>query len=345
MIDKKHYYFELDANRGTLNHQLTASEETFILELCHKYDLKISHAMGIGTRWLEQYWTFNSSDAYTSQANAKAYILTKHGLPNIVCWVHEDTYFLSADARLKERSDGKYLHSKRMKDVIRKFDKRLTYLISKQHSNPLDTNEWINNSGLGRQLYQDVTKSDSLSGAYSRVSMSGASLHLLLNKAFENTIEAPSNVVDEWKNAYTEFNDTKEKQEASISYAIENLYKPFYLLGKAHMTIDNDRVTVFKVKFKEGSKSQIELLEEPITYMNLEQCPLHDKFRPQLMLWALNGKEIWDDKYRQPEWLIENVIIDGTATGRYDESTKTGNIAEGSSSDYEMLYTYLLDVD
>ena len=345
MIDKKHYYFELDANRGTLNHQLTESEKTFILELCHKYDLKISHALDIRTQWSEEYWTFNSMDTQTERANAKAYILTKHGLPNIVAWVHDDKYYISTDARLKERSDSKYLHSKRMKDVIRKFDKRLTYLVSQNHSNPLDTSEWITNSGLARQLYQDVTKSDSLDGAYSRVSMSGASLHLLLNKAFENTIEAPSNVVDEWKNAYTQFNNTKEKQEASISYAIENLYKPFYLLGKARMTVDNDRVTVFKVKFKEGSKSQIEILEEPKTYMNLEECPLHDKLRPQLMLWSLNGKEIWDDKYRRPEWMIENVIIDGTATGRYDESTKTGNIAEGSSGDYEMLYTYLLDVD
>ena len=345
MIDKKLYYCELDANRGTWNHELTASEETFILELCHKYDLKISHAIDIRTQWTEQYWTFKPMDTHTTRKGAKGYILTKHGLPNIVCWVVDDTYYISANARLKERSDGKYLHSKRMKDVIRKFDKRLQYLISKQHSNPLDTHEWVNNSGLGRQLYQDVTKSDSLSGTYSRVSMSGASLHLLLNKAFENTIEAPSNVVDEWKNAYTKFNDTKEKQEASISYAIENLYKPFYLIGKAHTTIDNDRVTVFKVKFKEGSKSQIEILEEPKTYMNLEQCPLHDKLRPQLMLWSLNGKEVWDDKYRQPQWMIENVIIDGTVSGRYDESTKTGNISEGSSGDYEMLYTYLLDVD
>lgn len=345
MIDKKLYYFELDANRGTLNHQLTASEKTFILELCHKYDLKISHAIDIRTQWSEQFWTFKPMDTQTTRRGAKGYILTKHGLPNIVCWVVDDTYYISANARLKERSDGKYLHSKRMKDVIRKFDKRLQYLISKNHNNPLDTHEWVSNSGLGRQLYQDVTKSDSLNGTYSRVSMSGASLHLLLNKAFENTIEAPSDVVDEWKNAYTQFNETKEKQEASISYAIENLYKPFYLLGKAHMTIHNDRVTVFKVKFKEGSKSQIEILEEPKTYMKLEDCPLHDKFRPQLMLWSLNGKEEWDDRYRQPEWLIENVIIDGTVSGRYDESTKTGNISEGSSGDYEMLYTYLLDVD
>ena len=345
MIDKKHYYFELDANRGTLNHQLTASEETFILELCHKYDLKISHAIDIRTQWSEQYWTFNSMDTQTARANAKGYILTKHGLPNLVAWVHEDVYFISTDARLKERSDGKYLHSKRMKDVIRKFDKRIKFLVSNNHSNPLETHEWITNSGLGRELYQNVSKSDSLDGAYSRISLSGASLHLLLNKVYENTMDISHVITDEWKNLYTEFNNTKVKQDASISYAIENLHKPFYILGKAKMTIDNDRVTVFKVKFKENSKSQIELLEEPITYMKLEQCPLHDKFRPQLMLWALNGKEIWDDRYRQPEWLIENVIIDGTVTGRYDESTKTGNISEGSSSDYEMLYTYLLDVD
>ncbi len=345
MIDKKHYYFELDANRGTLNHQLTESEKTFILELCHKYDLKISHAIDIRTQWSEEYWTFNSMDTQTERANAKAYILTKHGLPNMVAWVHDDKFYISVDARLKERSDNKYIHSKRMKDVIRKFDKRYKFLVSQSHSDPLSTHEWITNSGLGRQLYQDVTKTDSLDGAYSRISLSGASLHLLLNKVYENTMDTSHVITDEWKNLYTQFNNTKDKQDASISYAIENLHKPFYILGKAKMTMDNDRVTVFKVKFKETSKSKLELLEEPKTYMNLEQCPLHDKLRPQLMLWAMNGKEVWDDKYRQPEWLIDNVIIDGSVQSKYDESTKTGNISEGGISDYEMLYTYLLDVD
>lgn len=345
MIDKKHYYFELDANRGTLNHQLTESEETFILELCHKYDLKISHAIDIRTQWSEEYWTFNSMDTQSARANAKAYILTKHGLPNMVAWVHDDKYYISADARLKERSDNKYLHSKRMKDVIRKFDKRYKYLIGQNHTDPLNTEDWITNSGLGRQLYQDVTKTDSLDGAYSRISLSGASLHLLLNKVYENTMDTSHVITNEWMNLYTQFNNTKDKQDASISYAIENLHKPFYILGKAKMTTDNDRVTVFKVKFKETSKSKLELLEEPKTYMNLEQCPLHDKLRPQLMLWAMNGKEVWDDKYRQPEWLIDNVIIDGSVQSKYDESTKTGNMSEGGISDYEMLYTYLLDVD
>jgi len=345
MIDKKHYYFELDANRGTLNHQLTESEKTFILELCHKYDLKISHAIDIKTEWSEEYWTFSPRDNQSARAKAKGYILTKCGLPNMVVWVHDDKFYISVDARLKDRSDNKYIHSKRMKDVIRKFDKRYKYLIGQNHTDPLNTDDWIANSGLGRTIYQRVTKSDSLEGKYGRISMGGASLHLLLNQVYEKTMDAPRNVLDEWKDLYTQFNDTKSKQQASISYAIENLYKPFYILGKAKMTSDNDRLTVFRVKFKEGSKSILELLEEPKTYMNLEEFPLHDKIRPQLMMWALNGKDKWDDNYRKPEWLIDNVIIDGTVQESYDESTKTGHNAQNSSSDFEMCYTYLLDVD
>ena len=350
MIDKKHYYFELDANRGTLNHMLTESETTFILELCHKYQLKILQTMDIRTQWSEQYWTFNSNDTTQIKSNAKAIILTKHGFPNLVAWVHDDTYYISANARLKERSDGKYLHSKRMKDVIRKFDKRIEYVISLGNLDPFNTQEWLSSSlvKLPQKIYQSVTRNNKLEHEYSTVTLSGASLHLLLDKAHANNEVVSSNVTEEWKQLYTTLNYNKDKQQEGNLYAMENLHKPFYILSKPLMTKGNDRVTVTKVKMRENSKHKLDILEVPVTYQTLEDCPLHDKFRPQLMMWAMHSEMEWkDNSYRKPEWLVNNVIADtsGTYEGKFDESTKTGNTSEGSSTDYEILYTYLLDVD
>ena len=350
MIDKKHYYFELDANRGTLNHQLTASEETFILELCHKYDLKILQSMDIRTQWSEQYWTFNSNDSTQNKSNAKAIILTKHGFPNLVAWVHDDTYFISANARLKERSDGKYLHSKRMKDVIRKFDKRIKYVISIGNLDPLNTQEWVSSSlvNLPKKIYESVTKNNELEGEYARVSLNGASLHLLLDKAHANNEVVPSKVTEDWKQLYTTLNFIRDKQQESNSYAMENLHKPFYILSKPLMTKGNDRVTVTKVKMTENSKHKLDILEVPVTYRTLEDCPLHDKFRPQLMMWAMHSEMEWKDSaYITPKWLVNNVIVDYGNHGKaqFDESTKTGFCSEGFTSDFEIMYTYLLDVD
>ena len=349
MIDKKHYYFELDANRGTLNHQLTASEETFILELCHKYDLKILQSMDIRTQWSEQYWTFNSIDA-SQNCNAKAIILTKHGFPNLVAWVHDDTYYISANARLKERSDGKYLHSKRMKDVIRKFDKRIKYVISIGNLDPLNTQEWVSSSlvNLPKKIYESVTKNNELEGEYARVSLNGASLHLLLDKAHANNEVVPSKVTEDWKQLYTTLNFIRDKQQESNSYAMENLHKPFYILSKPLMTKENDRVTVTKVKMRENSKHKLDILEEPVTYRTLEDCPLHDKFRPQLMMWAMHSEMEWKDSaYITPKWIVNNVIVDYGNHGKaqFDKSTKTGFCSEGFTSDFEIMYTYLLDVD
>jgi hypothetical protein len=114
------------------------------------------------------------------------------------------------------------------------------------------------------------------------------------------------------------------------------------------MTKENDRVTVTKVKMRENSKHKLDILEEPVTYRTLEDCPLHDKFRPQLMMWAMHSEMEWKDSaYITPKWIVNNVIVDYGNHGKaqFDKSTKTGFCSEGFTSDFEIMYTYLLDVD
>ena len=60
-----------------------------------------------------------------SETYYDGYVLSRSGFPEIVAWTDGETYYMSADTQLKERSDNKFLNAKRLSDLMKKFDKRV----------------------------------------------------------------------------------------------------------------------------------------------------------------------------------------------------------------------------
>lgn len=314
--------------------------EPFIGELCHRYDAKVLNKISIRQQWGGSYWTM--TETLRGDNDTKfydAYVLSSNGFPEIVAWTDGETYYMSADVHLKERSDGKFINSKRISELMKKFDKR----VGLGRYNPHSINHWVIGGEYADTVVQDVSSSSKLTKSYSAESMNGAELHLLLNslinhadissqqrQSFENKLQVLDNKYDELQNAS---NIVREKLE-----------KPFYIVGKSMMSFRDESCVVWKAKINNSNK--FEIVETPKAYRRFEECPVHDKLRGFTTMFALAYE---DSQNSDKKWLLDKIIPKPDHYSRqhnFDADTGVGFFDYiRCHNDFKMVYTYILDVD
>jgi hypothetical protein len=323
--------------------------EPFIGELCHRYDMKVLNKINIRQQWGGQYWTMTETVSGGSEKYYDAYVLSRSGFPEIVAWTDGETYYMSADAQLKERSDSKFLSSKRLPDLMKKFDKR----VNTGRHNPLDLKHWSTGGHYADIVVQDVSSSSKLTKAYSDVSMNGAELHLLLN-SFINHVDVSSSQRQSFETKLQDL-DIKYNEVQNASNIIrEKLEKPFYVVSKSLLSFRDESCVVWKAKI---INNQFVLVETPKAYKRFEDCPVHDRLRPITTMFAITheDKSLADasanyrEYNRSTAWLLDKVI---PQTGLYsnihmfDDDTCVGYFDYiRCHNDFKMVYTYILDVD
>lgn len=317
--------------------------EPLIGEVCHKYDLKVMNEISIRRQWGGNYFTLDQSDSQNRDRKDMyyGYILTKNGFPNVVCWVADGSYHISADCSLKERGDSKYLHAQKLSDLLRKFDKRLNY---RPEYNPLKDGHWVDRN-RAKKLEEQVTKTSAKKQAYNDIDLKGASLHLLLD-GFINGADMSTSHRKEYEDTLAELNNHYSQVQGSIETIRQKLEKPFYVIGKSSMSRTDDTCVVFKAKIEDG---KFKYVTEPKAYKRFEDSPYHDKLRPILTMNAI-AEEDKAGSRSNTEWLLDKIIPNkGYYMGDntyYDEDTQVGFMDEyNTHTEYKMVYTYILDVD
>lgn len=314
--------------------------EPLIGEVCHKYDLKVLNQISIRRQWGGNYFTLDQSQSQNSDRKDMfyGYILTKNGFPNVICWYADGSYHISADCSLKERGDSKYLHAKKLSDLLRKFDKRLNY---RPEYNPLKDVHWVD-TRRANKLQEQVTKTSEKKKSYDGVMLSGSSLHLLL-EGFINNADMSTSNRKEYEDKLSILNSHYKSVQQSLDTIRQKLEKPFYVIGKSNMSCSDDTCIVFKAKVEDG---KFKYVTEPKAYKKFEDSPYHDKLRPILSMYAIAEE---DKAKGNHQWLLDKIIPDRgfyMDNSYYDEDTQVGSIDEyNTHTEYKMVYTYILDVD
>ena len=332
----KFMYFEGDEM------MIDPSVEPLIGEVCHKYGLKVMNEISIRRQWGGNYFTLDQSNSQNENRNDMSfgYILTKNGFPNVVCWFADGSYHISADCSLKERGDSKYLHAKKLSDLLRKFDKRLNY---RPEFNPLKDEHWVDHR-RAEKLEEQVTKTSAKKQAYNKINLSGSSLHLLLD-GFINSADMSTSHRKEYEDTLAELNKHYSEVQGSIDTIRQKLEKPFYVIGKSDMSCSDDTCFVFKAKIEDG---KFKYVTEPKAYKKFEDSPYHDKLRPILSMYAIAEEDRTKSNTNHP-WLLDKIIPNRgfyMDVSYYDEDTQVGAFDEyNTHTEYKMVYTYILDVD
>jgi len=330
----KFNYFKDD--NITINPELVP----FIGEICHRYNAKVLNKISVRQQWGGQYWTMSETLRENDEVDFyEAYVLSSNGFPEIVAWTDGETYYMSADVQLKERSDGKFLNSKRISELIKKFDKR----VDLARHNPHSINHWVTGGDYADLVVQDVSSSSKLTKSYSAESMNGAELHLLLNSLINHAdISSQQRQLFEDKLQVLD-NKYNEVQNAS-NIVREKLEKPFYIIGKSMMSFRDETCVVWKAKINNSNK--FEVIETPKAYRRFEDCPVHDKLRGFTTIFALSYEDTQDDNKK---WLLDKIIPNSDHYGKqhlFDADTGVGFFGYiRCHNDFKMVYTYILDVD
>jgi len=315
--------------------------EPLIGELCHRYDMKVLNKINIRQQWGGQYWTYTETSRGGSEKYYDGYVLSRSGFPEIVAWTDGETYYMSADTQLKERSDGKFLNAKRLSDLMKKFDKR----VDTGRHNPHDLKHWVTGGQYADTVVQDVSSSSKLTRSYSDISMNGAELHLLLD-SFINHADMSSSQRQSFEIKLQDLDNKYNAVQNASNIVREKLEKPFYVVGKSLMSHSDESCVVWKAKIE---NNQFILVETPKAYRRFEDCPVHDKLRPITTMFAIAHEDKSREYNRSTKWLLDKVIPQTehySQTHTFDADTGVGYFDYmRCHNDFKMVYTYILDVD
>ncbi len=250
--------------------------QTYTRELCHALGMKAFKVVQVHSR-RNDYFSFYRLGRDTGDIDidfVNGMVLTHSGLINAVIWIGKvegrETYFYSTGYGILDKGNRYVMKSVNLRPLLRKIkDNRL----------PIDDFRILNDSQKGNTLFDNVTNLRSVESNIRRVSLSGKSLHCVLelaksaspnstNKHTNTSYDYDSDMATTVNNKLSELDDYYKQLCEGKSRAEETLTKHFYMICHSSLHDDDECVVV------RGSLQQTNgnIDGKRITPYSLEHC-------------------------------------------------------------------------
>jgi hypothetical protein len=231
--------------------------ETFVNEMCGKFDLKVLDECRVKlSDWYNVKFLPMNYDRFSSRydkdelENLKnknlplGVILTHDGLPNCIVWLQEDDdnvlkYYYHTAIPMREKDDKGFIFSKRLSQLIKKIQ---THVVCGRSIEPMSDNNLIarlTRGGSGSYSFYDTFEKlisgniKSMKDKYNSKDMVGETLHSLMKVLDDDKVFSSTDEYSKYKTKVQEiveyFDEQTKKIKESESLVQAKLFKPFHL--------------------------------------------------------------------------------------------------------------------
>jgi hypothetical protein len=343
MQDDRLEYF--DSDNFKLEH---ARAYPLVAELCHKYNMKVLTTCVAESRWGD-YWELHANKGIDIRNNeqkadtySEAYVLTKNGLPNCVVWAKEEvmngnvttSYYYSTNKTLKAKGDSSFIKSVKLSALMKNIANRLPY--GEGTKEPSTDIELLNGKNEIKNIIKVVGDYKSIDYEYSRVVVSGQPLHAILDKLINDVPISPSdsNIAEKLLNEFTKLKEDRQKARLLVE---KRLLNPFYII--AHAEVHDSGGVIFKARITDLDSPELEILETPVAYKNIEDYPEYIKLAPILTMHKITREDLGDT-------FVSSVMLSRNTNNYYDKDLKVGMTHTNNSEKlFALGMLYIMDVN
>jgi len=349
MQDDRLEYFDSDDFR--LKH---ARAYPLVAELCHKYDMKVLTIGAAESKWGD-YWELHpnqdrvvmnhnifSSVDVTKLVNESAYVLTKKGLPNCVVWAKEEvmngnvttSYYYSTNKTLKAKGDSSFIKSVKLSALMKNIANQLPY--GEGTKEPSTDIELLNGKKEIKNIIKVVGDYKSIDHEYSRVVVSGQPLHAILDKLINDVPMNPKDY-DIAEGLLSMFGKLKDDTQKARLLVEQRLLNPFYMIVRGE--VHGNGGVILKARITDLDNPELEILETPVAYKNIEDYPEYDKLAPILTMHKITREDLGDT-------FVSSVMLSRNTNNYYDKDLKVGmTYTTNSDQLFALGMLYIMDVN